>query len=206
MTKRLSGVRYAEVDRESSTSRTRVVLDLDESVGKSVRPSAIQTSLPFFDELLFKLVFHAQVEMGIACEIEETVDEHHIIEDVGMALGQAIYDSIGDPSNIKRFSSHHTPKDDALVLVAMDIGGASHLSFECEFKREQIGEMATESVREFFKCLTQEAGMSLHIHKISGVNDRHVIEAMFKGVGMAIYQATRKSERGNSTSKRSKGR
>jgi imidazoleglycerol-phosphate dehydratase len=144
--------------------------------------------------MLAQLAFHGRIDFGVNAEGDLHVDDHHTVEDVGICLGKAIHQAVlEDP--IARYASNHTVMDDALVLVALDFSGRGALFFDLPFKREKIGDLSTESIKEFFFAVASNAGISLHIRKVAGDNDHHLCEAAFKGFGMALYQATRVVER-----------
>lgn len=195
MSKGTPGVRYAEVDRETRETRVRVALDLDAAQGRPVRLENFNTGIGFFDHMLHQMGFHGRFELGIVCEGDLSVDDHHTVEDVGIALGTAIRDALADSSATERYASCHTPMDDALVLIAIDISGRGHLTFDVPFNRPTIGTMSTENVAEFFRAVVTKAGITMHVRKECGDNDHHVCEALFKGFGRALYQATRMVER-----------
>lgn len=199
MSKEAPGVRYAEVERETNETRVHVVLDLD---GGSRRD--ILTGIGFFDHMLTQLAFHGNINLGISAEGDLEVDDHHTVEDVGIVLGQALARALHSTEPIARYSSNFTPMDEALVMVALDISGRGVLVFDVDFTREAVGELSTECVREFFRSLCSHAGLTLHIRKISGLNDHHVIEAIFKGFGRALSEATQKVDRKGSTSTKGK--
>lgn len=189
MSKNVPAVRYAEVDRETAETTIHAVLDLDGGSRQDV-----STGIGFFDHMIHQLAFHGYLNLGITVEGDLHVDDHHTVEDVGIVLGRAIRDALqGEP--IERYASNHTVMDEALVLVALDISGRGVLTFDCDFKREQIGQMSTECIREFFRALCSHGGITLHVHKIAGENDHHVAEAIFKGFGRALHAATRRVER-----------
>jgi imidazoleglycerol-phosphate dehydratase len=195
----VQGVRYAELDRETSETHVQVVLDLD---GGSRRD--ILTGIGFFAHMLELFAFHGQVDIGIGAEGDLEVDDHHTVEDTGIVLGKAIREALDAGDTIERYSSVHVPMDDALVLVAMDISGRGQLHWNVDFTREKLGDMSTENIREFFRALTSHAGITLHVHKITGLNDHHVCEAIFKGFGLGLKQATKVSERRGSNSTKGK--
>jgi imidazoleglycerol-phosphate dehydratase len=153
--------------------------------------------------MLQQMAFHGQVDVGISVEGDLQIDDHHTVEDVGMVLGQALTQALGDEA-IDRYGSAHTPMDEALAMVVVDVSGRGVLVFDVPWQREKIGELSTECVREFFRALAMHSGITLHIRKLSGENDHHVCEAIFKGFGRALYQATRRTDRRGSTS--TKGR
>jgi imidazoleglycerol-phosphate dehydratase len=199
MSKSAPGVRFGEVDRETKETRVHVVVDLDGGTKQD-----ISTGIGFFDHMLHQLAFHGQFDCGIDCEGDLHIDDHHSVEDVGIVLGQAFAEALADNTGIERYASLHSPMDEALILVAVDVSGRPHLSFNVPFVRDSVGGLATECVKEFFRAFVGNAGITLHIHKIAGDNDHHVIEAIFKGVGRAMHVATRRSERRGGTS--TKGR
>ena len=189
MNKSTQGIRYGEVDRETTESCVHLVLDLDGGTRRD-----ISTGVAFFDHMLAQFAFHGRLDFGVNAEGDLHVDDHHTVEDVGICLGRAIQQALlEDP--IKRYGSCHTVMDDALVLVAMDISGRGQLFFDVPFKREKIGDLSTECIREFFSAVAANAGISLHVHKVAGDNEHHICEAMFKGFGLSLHQATRVVER-----------
>jgi imidazoleglycerol-phosphate dehydratase len=188
------GVRFAEVFRETRETQIQVVLDLDGGTRRD-----ITTGIGFLDHMLQQLAFHGQIDIGVAAEGDLHIDDHHTVEDVGIVIGQALAQALRGES-IERYGSNHTPMDEALALVALDISGRGILVFDVEWKREKLGDLSTECVREFFRALATHSGMTLHIRKIAGENDHHVCEAIFKGFGRALFAATRQSDRRGSTS------
>lgn len=199
MSKSTPGVRYAEVYRETSETRIQVVLDLDGGTRQDV-----QTGIGFFDHMLKLMAFHGQFDLGISCEGDNEIDDHHSIEDCGIVLGKAFQQALSNTVPIVRYASNHTAMDEALSLVAIDVSGRGVLTFNADFKREMLGDMATENIREFFRAFSAHSGITIHVHKIAGENDHHIAEGIFKGFGRAIYAATRRSERIGSTSTKGK--
>lgn len=198
MAKQSSSVRYAEVDRETKETRIQVVLDLDGGP-----KSDVMTSLGFFDHMLDLLAHHGRINLGIKAEGDLHVDDHHTVEDVGIALGQALRKALQNSPGLERYGQAITPMDEALALVAIDLSGRGVLAYAVEFQRERLGMMATENVREFFRALAMHAGMTVHIRKMAGENDHHVCEAIFKGFGRALRQAIEPS--GDNTPNSTKG-
>lgn len=199
MSKGTPGVRYAEVYRETAETRIQVVLDID---GGSRRD--ILTGINFFDHMLEQMAFHGQIDLGVSAEGDIEIDDHHTVEDVGIVLGQAIAQSLSPAEPVQRYGSNTTPMDEALVMVALDLSGRGVLCYDVEFRRERIGDLSTECVREFFRALSSHGNLTVHIRKISGENDHHVCEAIFKGFGRALFEATRKSERRGASSTKGK--
>lgn len=189
MSRTAQGVRYAEVDRETSETCVRVVLDLDGGTRRDV-----STGIGFFDHMLTQLAFHGQIDFGVNSEGDLHIDDHHTVEDVGICLGKAIQQALQEDA-ILRFSSIHTPMDEALVLVAMDISGRGKFFTDIKFRREKIGDLSMECIREFFEAVATNAGITLHMRLVAGDNEHHICEAMFKGFGLALHQATRTIER-----------
>jgi len=195
MSKGTPGVRYAEIYRETSETRITVVLDLDGGTRRD-----ILTGIGFFDHMLEQLAFHGQMDLGIQTEGDLHIDDHHTVEDVGIVLGQALRQALELPGGIVRYGTVHSPMDEALVLVVLDVSGRGGAFFEVDFHREKVGDLSVECVKEFFRALAHHSGINFHIRKIAGENDHHVIEAIFKGLGRALHEATRRTERRGATS------
>lgn len=183
-------MRFAEIDRETKETRVNVVLDLDGGTKQD-----IDTGIGFFNHMLTLLAFHGMLDLGVKAEGDLHVDDHHTVEDVGIVLGRAFRQSLVESDPVVRYGSNLTPMEDALVLVALDISGRGSLHYDLRFDREKLGEMSTECIQEFFHAFAFNAGINLHIKQMSGTNCHHLCEAAFKGVGRALNQATRKSER-----------
>lgn len=196
MAKAALGVRYAEILRETTETRIQVVLDLDGGTRRD-----ITTGVGFFDHMLQQLAFHGQMDLGIQVEGDLEIDDHHTVEDVGIVLGKAVRQALEGDEAIVRYADCHTAMDDSLVLVALDLGGRAFLVWDVEFTRESLGALATENVREFFRAFTSYAGITLHVKTIAGCNDHHLCEAIFKGVGRVLHQATRPTDRRAATTK-----
>lgn len=190
MSKVAPGVRFAEVDRETKETRVHAVLDLDGGTKHD-----ISTGIGFFDHMLHLMAFHGQFDVGLQAEGDLHIDDHHTVEDVGIVLGRAFRDALDGGSPIERYGSTHMVMDEALVLVAIDICGRTGLHYQVDFTRPNVGGLSTENVKEFLKAFTSNAGMTLHIQKIAGDNDHHVIEAIFKGLGRVLEMATTRAER-----------
>lgn len=199
MSKGAPGVRYAEVERETKETRVRVVVDLDGGTHRDIR-----TGIGFLDHMMELMAFHGCFDVGIVADGDLTVDDHHTAEDVGIVLGMALREALEDSASIERYAHSLLPMDESLVMVAVDISGRGALYYEADFKREKIGDLSTENIREFFGALARHAGISLHIRVVTGSNEHHIAEAMFKGFGRALGQAVRKSERVGSTSTKGK--
>lgn len=190
MSKDAPGVRYAEVDRDTTETRIHLVLDLDGGTRRD-----IDTGIGFFNHMLDLLAFHAQVDLGVKVEGDLVVDDHHSVEDVGICLGRALKQALAETEPVQRFASLHAPMDEALTLIAVDVCGRGQLHWDVPFRRERLGELSTECVREFFLAFATNAGIALHVRKVAGENDHHVCESVFKGVGLALHDALTKSDR-----------
>lgn len=196
------GVRYAEVSRETGETRIEVTLDFDGDSRRD-RSKDIRTGIGFFDHMLQQLAFHGNLALGVQADGDLHIDDHHTIEDCGIVLGQAICEALGDEP-IVRYASNHTPMDEALVLCAIDVSGRGVLGWNVEWQRENLGSMATECVREFFRALSVHSKITIHIQKIAGENDHHVCEAIFKAFGRALHDATLLTDRRKGTSTKGK--
>ncbi|MBQ7065959.1 MAG: imidazoleglycerol-phosphate dehydratase HisB [Lachnospiraceae bacterium] len=182
--------RMAEVTRKTKETDIAIKLDLD-GTGKS----QIETGIGFFNHMLEGFSKHGLFDLECNVNGDLEVDGHHTVEDTGIVLGEAIKQAIGDKKGIKRFGYFILPMDDALALCAVDLSGRPYFSFECEFDTERVGNLDTQLVKEFFYAVSYSAGMNLHIKMLSGHNDHHKIEAMFKAFAKALDQAVSKDER-----------
>ncbi|MBE3577169.1 MAG: imidazoleglycerol-phosphate dehydratase HisB [Limnochordales bacterium] len=178
--------RKATVARESAETRIKVELDLD---GRG--SSRIQTGIGFFDHMLSALARHGFFDLTVTAQGDLYVDGHHTVEDVGICLGKALDRALGTRAGIARFGWAAVPMDDALVLAAVDLSGRPFLGVELPLSTPRVGEFETQLVVEFFRAFTWTGGFNLHLRKLSGSNDHHVIEAAFKAVGRALAMAVR---------------
>ena len=177
-------MRKGAVARKTKETSIEVELDLD---GAGV--SDISTGVGFFDHMLDQLARHSLIDIRIRAEGDRHIDDHHTVEDVGIALGQALAKALGDKRGLTRYASCLLPMDEALTRVALDVSGRPFLVFRTEFPTERIGAFDTALVREFFQALAGNAGLTLHIETIYGVNSHHIAESCFKGVARALRDA-----------------
>ena len=177
-------MRTAKIARQTNETRISVAIDLDGS-GRH----AIDTGVGFFDHMLDQLARHALIDMDIACEGDHHIDFHHTVEDVGIALGQAIRTALGDKKGITRYASSDLPMDGTLTRAALDVSGRAFLVFRAQFSQPKIGEIDTELFREFFQALAINAGITLHIENFYFDNNHHLAESMFKAVARALREA-----------------
>ncbi|AEB94447.1 MAG: imidazoleglycerol-phosphate dehydratase [Metallosphaera sp.] len=176
--------RYAERTRETKETLVEVKLEIDGN-----GEVKIDTPVSFFNHMLHSMLFYMSSNSSVLAKDKQGFDDHHVVEDVGITLGQSFKEAIGDKRGIKRFSSIVVPMDEALVLVALDISGRGFASVDLDLKREKVGDLSTENVPHFFWSFSVNSGVTLHIRKLSGFNEHHVIEAAFKGVGLALREA-----------------
>jgi imidazoleglycerol-phosphate dehydratase / histidinol-phosphatase len=180
------------VEHQRNTNETKISIDINlDGTGKS----SIQTGLGFFDHMLDQVARHGGIDLAIECKGDLHIDEHHSIEDTGIALGEAIAKALGDKKGIERYA-FVLPMDECLAQVAIDFGGRNWLVWEAEFKREKIGEMPTEMFFHFFKSFSDAAKCNLNI-KVEGDNEHHKIESIFKAFAKCIKQAAKRDINNN---------
>jgi len=177
-------MRKGAVSRKTNETSIDVSVDLD-GTGKS----DIATGVGFFDHMLDQLARHSLVDMTIRAAGDRHIDDHHTVEDVGIALGQALREALGDKRGVTRYADCLLPMDEALTRVALDISGRPFLVFRTEFPTHKIGGFDVELVREFFQALSVHAGLTLHIETLYGANSHHIAESCFKGVARALGAA-----------------
>jgi len=179
--------RKAELKRKTSETDISVSLELD-GTGKY----EVKTGIGFFDHMLEGFAKHGSFDLKLTANGDLNVDNHHTVEDVGIVLGSAIRQALGDKEGINRYASFIQPMDDALVLVAVDLCNRPYLNFKYNFNVERVGYFETETLNEFFYALSYAAGMNIHIKVLDGENAHHIIEAMFKGFANALKIACAK--------------
>jgi imidazoleglycerol-phosphate dehydratase len=177
-------MRTASVKRTTSETDVAVSIDLD-----GTGASKIATGIGFLDHMLDLLARHSRIDITITAKGDLHIDHHHTTEDVGIALGQAVRQALGDMKGITRYADVHLPMDEALARVAIDISGRPFLVFQGEFARDKIGTFDTELVREWFQAFAMNAGVTLHVGVLYGANDHHIAESCFKGLARALRSA-----------------
>lgn len=177
--------RIASITRKTNETDIAITLNLDGNGQQD-----IHTGVGFFDHMLSGFTRHGFFDLGVKVDGDLHVDCHHTIEDTGIVLGNAIREAVGDKKGIKRFGSMILPMDETLVLCAVDLSGRPYFSFDAEFTTDRVGDMDTEMVREFFYAVSYSAGMNLHLKVLSGTNNHHIIEALFKAFGKALDDAS----------------
>ena len=177
-------MRRATLTRTTAETDVSVTLDLD---GTGVYDN--QTGVGFFDHMLDQLARHALIDMTVRCKGDLHVDDHHTVEDVGIAIGQALSTAVGDKKGIQRYGSCLLPMDDAQVRAALDLSGRPFLVWNVDLPSSKIGTFDTELVREFFQALSTHGGITLHVDQLHGVNSHHIAEAAFKAVARSLRVA-----------------
>jgi imidazoleglycerol-phosphate dehydratase len=178
-------MRTGEVRRKTQETNITLKLKLDGS-GKRV----VATGVGFLDHMLTLFAGHGVFDLNVRAKGDLEVDDHHLVEDVGICLGEAIKEALGDKAGLRRVGSVAVPMDEALVLASLDLSGRAHLSLDLTLKRKRVGTFDTELVEEFFQAVTRAAGMTLHLRQLAGTNTHHIIEAAFKAFARALDDAT----------------
>ena len=176
--------RTATITRKTSETEIFVGLDLD-GVGAHLN----KTGVGFFDHMLDQLARHSMIDLDVRATGDLHIDDHHTVEDVGIAIGQALAKALSDKRGIRRYGECTLPMDDAQIKAALDLSGRPYLIWNVMFPTPKIGTFDTELVREFFQALSTHAGITLHVDLIHGINSHHIAEAAFKSVARALRQA-----------------
>ena len=177
-------MRTAKISRKTAETDISVEINLD---GSGTYDN--ETGVGFFDHMLDQLARHSLIDMTIRCAGDTHIDDHHSVEDVGIALGQAFTEALGDKRGIRRYGACLLPMDDALVRAALDLSGRPYLVWEMDLPTPKIGQFDTELVREFFQALSTHGGITLHVTALNGINSHHMAEAAFKSVARALREA-----------------
>lgn len=177
-------MRSASITRKTAETEISVRINLD-GTGRYDN----STGVGFFDHMLDQLARHSLIDMTIAAKGDLHIDDHHTVEDVGIALGQALTQALGDKLGIRRYGSCLLPMDDALVRAALDLSARPFLIWNVDLPTAKIGSFDTELVREFFQALSTHGGITLHIDQLHGLNSHHIAEAAFKAVARALRDA-----------------
>jgi imidazoleglycerol-phosphate dehydratase len=177
-------MRKGAIIRKTNETSVEVGLDLD---GSGL--ADVATGIGFFDHMLDQLARHSLIDITIRAEGDRDIDDHHTVEDVGIALGQALAKALGDKRGLTRYADCLLAMDETLTRVAIDVSGRPFLVFKAEFPTERIGAFDTELVREFFQAFAGNAGVTLHIETLYGLNSHHIAESCFKGVARTLRGA-----------------
>ena len=190
--------RRAQVRRATAETSVTVEVDLDPSGGDA--PSYRNaTGVGFLDHMLDLFARHGRLGLQVEADGDLHVDDHHTVEDVGIVLGQALREALGDKAFVARYGHAYVPMDEALARAVVDLSGRAALVFEGDFRRDTVGDLSTELVRHFWWSVAEQVGMTLHISILAGENDHHKIEAVFKSVGRALRMAVARDAAGDRT-------
>jgi imidazoleglycerol-phosphate dehydratase len=178
--------RVGRTSRTTAETQVEVIWDLD-GTGRFTGA----TRMPFLDHMLAQLARHGRFDLTVDAAGDVDVDAHHTVEDVGIALGRALRDALGDGAGISRFASEHAPLDEALVLAVVDVSGRPFLHYALPVSRQRLGDYDTDLTEEFFRAFAVNAGITLHLLLVHGRNAHHIIEAAFKALALALDRAVR---------------
>ena len=177
-------MRSAQIERKTAETDVRLTLSLD-GAGRA----QIDTGVGFLDHMLTLFAAHGRFDLTVRCAGDTQVDDHHSVEDVGITLGDAVAQALGEKRGIRRYGSMLLPMDEALVLCAVDLSGRCCLRMQAAFPSQKIGTFDTELVEEFFTAFSRHAGATLHLRQLDGTNSHHIAEAMFKAFARALSEA-----------------
>jgi len=177
-------MRSATLSRQTRETEIKATVNLD-GTGKA----AIKTGIGFFDHMLDQIARHSLIDIEIEAKGDLHIDQHHTVEDTGIVLGQAIRQALGDLRGVTRYADCLLPMDETLTRVALDVSGRPFLVFRTTFHHSKIGEFDTDLVREFFQAFAMNAGITLHVETLYGINDHHISESCFKGLARALGAA-----------------
>ena len=176
-------MRIGSIERKTAETQISLTLNLD-GTGKS----NISSGCGFLDHMLVLFAKHGRFDLDVVCIGDTYIDDHHSVEDIGICLGSAFAQALGNGAGIKRYGDILLPMDESLILVATDLSGRGHLAFDLDIPTEKIGTFDTELVEEFFLAFVRKSNMTLHIKKMYGKNSHHIVEGAFKGVGRVLSQ------------------
>ena len=182
-------MRKCRIERKTNETDINLFLNLDAG-----GECEISTGVGFMDHMLTLFGNHGRFNLDITCSGDTDVDDHHSTEDIGICLGEAFSEALGDRKGINRYAHKIIPMDEALVLCAVDISGRSCLNYDVEIPTEKVGTFDTELVEEFLQGFVRKAGITLHVKKLSGNNSHHIIEALFKALGRTLSEAVKINE------------
>jgi imidazoleglycerol-phosphate dehydratase len=177
-------MRKATISRKTTETEVSATVNLD-----GTGTYAIKTGVGFFDHMMEQLARHSLIDIKLEAKGDLHIDDHHTVEDCGIALGQAISQALGDRKGIRRYASCDLPMDETLTRVAIDVSGRPFLVFNCEYPRHKIGEFDTELVREWFQAFAMNAGITLHLENVYGSNAHHIAESSFKALARSLRDA-----------------
>ncbi|RMH51598.1 MAG: imidazoleglycerol-phosphate dehydratase HisB [Zetaproteobacteria bacterium] len=176
--------RSATIERATKETRITLSLDLD-----GTGSSSIDSSIPFLDHMLEQISRHGLIDLTLQARGDREIDDHHTVEDIGICLGEALHDALGDKTGIVRYGHAFVPLDEALSRVVLDLSGRPGLHYQVVFPRPKVGDFDTELFREFFQAVVNHGRLTLHIDALRGENNHHIIETVFKAFGRALRMA-----------------
>jgi imidazoleglycerol-phosphate dehydratase len=182
--------RTASVERNTLETKIRITINLD-GTGKA----NFATGVPFLEHMLDQIARHGMIDMDVVCQGDLQIDDHHTVEDIGITLGQAFAQAVGDKKGLYRYGHAYVPLDEALSRVVIDFSGRAGLYYEVDYPRAVIGRFDVDLLREFFQGFVNHAGVSLHIDNLKGKNAHHIAETVFKALGRALRMAITKDPR-----------
>ncbi len=177
-------MRSSEIMRDTAETKIKLKLTLD-----GTGAADIDTGVGFLDHMLTLFAKHGRFDLKVVCSGDTQVDDHHSVEDIGICLGKAFREALGDKRGICRYGDIILPMDEALILAAVDISGRSYLGYELQIPTEKVGSFDTELTEEFWIAFTSNAGLDLHLRQLAGRNSHHIIEGAFKAAGRALRKA-----------------
>lgn len=192
--------RRASVERNTKETQIAISIDLD---GTGV--AKLNTGVPFLDHMMDQIARHGLIDIDVTCQGDNHIDDHHSVEDIGIAFGMAMDEALGNRAGISRYGSAYVPLDEALSRVVIDFSGRPGLWFNCEFTRDKVGSFDVETTSEFFQGFANHAKATVHVDLIRGVNDHHKIETLFKALGRALRAAVTVDDRLNGAMPSTKG-
>ena len=193
-------MRISEINRKTNETDISLKLNID---GTGV--SNIQTGCGFLDHMLTLFSRHSRCDLDVKCVGDTYVDYHHTVEDIGIVLGKALAECLGEMRGIKRYGSFILPMDESLILTAIDISGRSYLGFNLDIPTQRVGDFDTELIREFFEAFVRNSNITLHINQLEGYNSHHIIEGAFKSVARSLKEAVSIDEKFKSEIPSTKG-
>ena len=193
-------MRKGEINRTTAETNIALSIELD-GTGKS----EISTGCGFLDHMLTLFASHGRFDLSVSCKGDVDVDYHHSVEDIGICLGKAFAEAVGNCKGIKRYGNMMLPMDESLVLCALDVSGRAYLNYGLDIKAEKIGDFDTELIEEFFLAFVRNANITLHIKQLDGKNAHHIAEAAFKAFARALRQAVEIDEKAQNESPSTKG-
>jgi len=176
--------RLASITRTTKETDIRLSLNLDGS-GRA----SLNSSIPFLDHMLEQISRHGLIDLAVEAKGDREIDDHHTVEDIGICLGEALRDALGDKAGVRRYGHAYVPLDEALSRVVLDLSGRPGLEYHIDFPKERVGDFDVDLFKEFFQAVTNHGKITLHIDAIRGANNHHIIETVFKAFGRALRMA-----------------